>query len=177
VSARAILLLTGAVFEFGGIVLLGFPDFIPGARLASRWLGDRSRMVAIRGRRVMTRIRARFRTEHRSGASRISGAGTIETAGEVTTPQGIHPDVPDVAKLAFLIRREEEMRSELADLEKRTTSLETKVPRQLAELRRDLRAHVGDELRVAFAAYRPLRVAGTIAFAIGLTLATLGNFA
>jgi hypothetical protein len=54
--------------------------------------------------------------------------------------------------------------------------LETESPRRLAEAREEMEAHVTRELEDALTEYRPLRIAGTIALAIGLACVTVATF-
>jgi hypothetical protein len=57
-------------------------------------------------------------------------------------------------------------------LGERLSKLEAESPRRLAELRRAMEAHVANELRAALEVYRPLRIAGTVALAVGLVCVT-----
>jgi len=62
------------------------------------------------------------------------------------------------------------------ELGRRVAAIETKSLERLDELRRELQAHVGTELAAAEADHRAARIAGTVALAIGLVLATTANF-
>jgi hypothetical protein len=78
-------------------------------------------------------------------------------------------------KVEFLLRRDEEAQRGINDLTARVASLEQESRRRLEELRGRMEAHVSTELSTAVAEYRPARIIGTIAVAIGLALATAGN--
>lgn len=54
--------------------------------------------------------------------------------------------------------------------------LDEGTPRQLAKLREDMEEHVAGELGAAFMEYRELRIAGTIALALGLACTTIASF-
>jgi hypothetical protein len=58
--SSAVLLAFGVVFEFAGIVLLGFPNFVPGAIRLSGWLRRRGRRAAKRLRRLVGLRHARL---------------------------------------------------------------------------------------------------------------------
>jgi hypothetical protein len=76
-------------------------------------------------------------------------------------------------KVEYLLRRDQDVQRQASALADRLDRLEAESPERLAELRGDMETHVAYELSAALEAYRPLRIAGTIALTIGLVCVTL----
>jgi hypothetical protein len=169
VSLQAILFVVGAIFEFVGIVLLGFPDFIPGALRLSNWL-------RIRGRRLANRMRRLFGRPPGRTVVKLEAADEISLAGHLSLMKHVHPDATIEEKVAFLVQRDQEAQRDVNELNERLTAIETETPRRLEELRGQMHTHVARELTEAMTAYRPLRIGGTVALAIGLLCVTVANF-
>lgn len=156
----AALLAIGVVSEFAGIVLLGFPDFVPGAIRLSGWLGRHGRRGANRLRRLVGRSPRGVVHTAESGGVIVTGmsvTGVVSTSA--TTLEG---------KVDYLMRRDQDAQHMFDALAERVTRLEADSPRQLDEIRRQMEGHVARELMAALEAYRPLRVVGTILLAVGL---------
>jgi hypothetical protein len=151
-----VLLVIGSVFELGGIVALGFPDLLPGALRLSTWLGRQGRRAANRLRRLV-------------GLGPLGVAHTISVADEVNVAASLSGVVSTSNvgsledKVEYLLRRDQDAQRRANELGQRLDRLEAESPERLAELRREMEAHVTHELRAVLEAYRPLRVIGTIA--------------
>jgi hypothetical protein len=164
VQACPLLFAAGALAEFVGIVLLGFPDLLPGARRLSGWL-----------RRQENRLRRLIGREPRhvfgtssvgvAIAAGVSASGIVGTSE--TTLEG---------QVAYLLRRDEDAQRKANALAARVNRLEAESPRQIEEAQRQMEQHVAAELADARAEYRELRVAGTLALALGLILVTVATF-
>ena len=90
--------------------------------------------------------------------------------------KGVGRDAIMEEKVAFLLQRDQEAQHAMNALVRRVEDIETAIPRELEELRKGVEAHVASELTAALEAYRPLRVAGTLALAVGLICVTTANF-
>jgi ferritin-like protein len=106
-----------------------------------------------------------------TGSATLTGKGTMSATGVVGIAEGASLD----AKVEFLLRRSEEEQKAFGKLAQRVSAIEEDVPRRLAELRDEMTGHVATALAADAAEYRPLRIIGTVALAIGLGLATAGN--
>jgi hypothetical protein len=158
------LLVIGSVLQFGGIVALGFPDVRPGTLRLSRWLGRQWRRAANRLRRLVGR-KPQEVVVTAGGALGVGVAlgGTAIVSTGAPTLEG---------KVEYLLRRDEDVQRRMTELTVRLDRLEAESPERLAELRSEMETHVAHELSTALEAYRPLRVAGTIALVIGLACVT-----
>jgi hypothetical protein len=166
--SSAALLVLGVVFEFAGIVLLGFPDFVPGAIRLSGWLRRRSRAVENRLRRLLRLPPRPF--VHKAGVDAAVGvelsASAVQRTGATTLED----------KVEYLLRRDLDAQRQANELTGRVARLETESSRRLAELRRQMEDHVARELTAALEVYRPLRVVGTLALALGLVCVSAATF-
>jgi signal transduction histidine kinase len=79
-------------------------------------------------------------------------------------------------KVEYLLRRDQDAQRRANELDARLDRLEAESTERLAELRGKMETHVAHELSTALEAYRPLRVAGTIALVIGLVCVTVATF-
>jgi hypothetical protein len=162
-----VLVVVGVVAEFAGIVLLGFPDFVPGALRLSDWLRRQTRRAVNRLGRLVGREPPGVVVS--AGAALATGvalgARAIVSTG-ATTLEG---------KLEYLLRRDQDAQRQADEFAARLNRLEAESPRRLAETRQQMEEHVARELSAALEAYRPLRVAGTIALALGLACVTLAT--
>lgn len=166
-QASAVLFVLGVVAEFVGIVLLGFPDLLPDAIRLSGWLRRQGRRAANVLRRLARREPRRFVVSADSGAYVTMGAQSSGIVGtSETTLEG---------QVAYLLRRDEHAQREANALAARVNRLEAESPRQIAEAQRQMEQHVAAELAAATEAYRPLRIAGTAALALGLVLVTVAT--
>jgi hypothetical protein len=102
-------------------------------------------------------------------------ATVVVSAGNVSFSKSVSADATLERKVEFLLQRDQEAQSAANELGERVSAIERESPRQLDELRERMEAHVSTELVAALAEYRPARVIGTIALAIGLGLATAAN--
>jgi hypothetical protein len=169
VSLQVILLIVGAASEGTGIVLIGFPDLLPHAQRLSAWLTHRSLLVVNRIRRLvglrpLQKIVSISAAEESSSTSRVAITKTLKA--DATTDETI----------AFLLSRDQEAQADINALTRRLYDLEADTPRRLDQLRESMEAHVAQELTTALETYRPLRVLGTIALAIGLICVSVANF-
>jgi hypothetical protein len=169
VSYQAVLLIVGAVAEGAGVVLIGFPDLLPGALRLSAWLRRYARIALNRLRRL---VGLQPLQKHVSMSGSVSGTGTMYAS----VIKGVGQYAIMEEKIAFLLQRDQEAQQAVNALTRRVEDLETAMPQRLEELRMGLEAHVASELTAALEAYRPLRVAGTFALAIGLICLTSANF-
>ena len=162
------LLVVGVVAEFVGIVCLGFPDFIPGATRLSRWLRGRSR-------RVENRLRRLVGLPLRPVVYQASIGGAITLGGSVSGVVGTSATTIE-EKVEYLLRRDQDAQRQANELAERVGGLERETSRRLDEARQRMEAHVASELATAHEEYRPLRIVGTVALAIGLVCVTLATF-
>lgn len=113
--------MTGNVAEFAGIVLLGFPDLLPGAIRLSRWLQRQSRRTANRLRRLVGRqplgtvVSAGAAT---AIATALTGSAVVGTSE--TTVEG---------KVEFLLRRDQDSQRQANVFAERLGRLEAESPR------------------------------------------------
>jgi hypothetical protein len=136
----------------------------------SSWLARRWRPIENRIRRL---LHLRIRGLHHT----VALAGGIEFAGSVRAIQSIDPEEPLEEQVAFLLRRDREHQERIADLSTRISDVETKAARELTEMHTRSRAELLIAIEREAAAYRPVRIFGAVALAIGLALSTAGNFA
>jgi hypothetical protein len=167
-AAKTILLVVGALAEFGGILLIAAPDLIPGARRFGRWL-DR------RWRPIENRIRRALRLPGRSVTVSASAALSAAVAMSATAVVGVSETATLEEKVAFLLRRNEATQLQTAALAQRVDAIEKDVERREGELRDELHRHIATELRSALEADRVLRVVGSGLLALGLLLATVAT--
>jgi hypothetical protein len=166
---KATLYVAGAFFELGGILMIAAPDLVPGALRLSRWANDQWQPIKNRVRRLL-RVAPRVRTF----TSTVSGGGQL--SGRLSGIKGTSAETLE-EKVAFLLRRDREAQSDVNDLRYAIKDLRADVTQMLDDLRNELKAYVAYELTASEAAYKTARIGGTVALAIGLLLATLGNFA
>jgi hypothetical protein len=164
----AALLVIGAVSEFTGIVLLGFPDFLPGAIRVSAWLRRQGRRAANLLRRLVGKPPRG--SVHKVGLDaavgvEVSASAVVGTGA--TTLEG---------QVEYLLRRDQDAQRQANEFASRLNRLEAESPRRLAEVRQDMEKHVSAELTASMEAYRPLRIVGTVALAVGLLCVTLATF-
>lgn len=169
VSVRATLYIVGAVFELGGIVLVGSPDLIPGAVRAAAWIRTRWRPIENRLRRLL-------RLRGRPIVVQVSAAGSVGLAGSVTLRKSASAEATLEQKVAFLLQRDQEAQRDVSELAQRVAAIEADASRRLDELRGEMKEHVARELTTAIEDYRAARIGGAVALAIGLALTTTGNF-
>ena len=164
-----VLLLIGVASEFVGIVLIGFPDFVPGTLRLAGWLRRQ-------GRRIENLIRRLARRKARPIVVSAGASGGIAIGGSASAVVSPGANATTEDKVDFLLRRDLDTQRELNDLAGRVNRLQTESTRQLAEARQDMEQHVDRELATALTEYRPLRVVGTIALAVGLACVTVATF-
>jgi hypothetical protein len=167
-SVKTTLFVLGAVFEFAGIMAIGAPDLLPGATRFAAWIGPRLR-------RIDNRIRRAFHLPRRPVVVELGSAGSVATAGRVTLLKSVKSDATLEEQVAFLLERDQEAQRDVGQLANQIADMEDLVRRRLGELRNEMTNHVAAERAAAEANYRPLRIIGTVALAIGLGLATAGN--
>ena len=166
---RAALFIVGATIELLGIVLIASPDLVPGAVRLAGWMRRQWRPFANRLRRLLRR-------PPKSVAVSGSVSSGLALGGHATAIVGT--SVTNVEeRVEFLLRRDRETQQAMSDLSRLVSSISETSKRDLAALRDELKAHVTTELTAAQADFRAARIAGTVALAIGLALATGGNFA
>jgi hypothetical protein len=169
VTWQAGLFAAGAVIEFVGIVLLGFPDFVPGAVRLSQWLRVSARRVANRLRRVV-------RLPPRPTVVTLEGLVHGRSMGRASVTVAVSPGATLEEEVAFLLRRDQESQNRINALTERVAEIEGRTPAELEQLRARMEAHVAQELAAARDEYRPLRIVGTIALALGLICMSVANF-
>jgi hypothetical protein len=164
-----ILLGVGAMLEFGGIVALAFPDFLPHGRRLSRWFAHRARVVINWVRRLLG-------MKPLQKVVSASVAVEASASGRVSAIVGVRDGATQEEKISFLLRRNQETQEAINKLSGRMLDLEEGTPRELERLRRGLQEHVAAELAAADYEYRALRIVGTMALAVGLVCTTVANF-
>jgi len=160
VQASPVLFVFGAVAEFAGIVLLGFPDLLPGAIRLSGWL-----------RRQSNRLRRVVGLPTRPIVVSIGAAGEINIAGRVAALVVSRSGGTLDEKVAFLLRRDQAAQRQENELADRVDQLEAESRQRIADAQREMEQHIAAETE----AYRPLRIAGTAALALGLALTTVAT--
>jgi hypothetical protein len=168
-TLQGILLAGGAVLEFGGIVALAFPDFLPQGRRLSRWLTHRADLL-INGIRLLLGLPPL----HKSVSVETTDSVRVSDRASVLKLPRDDPIIEE--KVAFLLERDQETQAAISTLGGRVQDLEEGTPRQLEQLREDLREHVVAKLASADEEYRALRIVGTIALAAGLACTTAASF-
>jgi len=169
VTGQAVLFAVGASIEFAGIVFLGVPDLIPHADRLSRWLRPRAR-------RVLNALRRLVRLPPRRTVVNLEGLVHARSIGQASLTVSVRADATVEEKVAFLLRRDQDSQSSINALTKRVAEIEGRTPRELEQLRAQMETHVAQELARARDEYRPLRIGGTIALAIGLICMSVANF-
>jgi hypothetical protein len=163
VQACPVLFVLGVLVEFVGIVLLGFPDLLPGARRLSGWLRRQEnrlrRLIGRKPRHVVV-----------TAGSAMSIAGGFSASGIVGTSETTLE-----GQVAYLLRRDQDAQREANALAARVKRLEADGPKHLDEAQRQMEQHVAAELAAARAEYREVRIAGTAALAVGLVLVTVAT--
>jgi hypothetical protein len=168
-SVKLLLLIGGAAFELFGIVLIAAPDLVPGARRAGAWL-------SVRTQREVDRLRLAIRRP-RHQVVQVPGLAHARAMGNPPSVRiSVNADASLDEKVAYLLSRDQDAQRVVNDLAGRVAAIETQLPGQLATLRDEMRTHVAAELAASEADYRPARIGGTIALAIGLVLVTVANF-
>src|SRR5215211_821999 len=81
----AVLFAVGAGIEFVGIVLLGFPDFVPGAVRVSRWL-------RLRARRAENRLRRMLRRPPRRKVVNLEALAHARATGHLSLKVSVNPE-------------------------------------------------------------------------------------
>jgi len=162
------LLVFGVVAEFAGIVLLGFPDFLPAPIRFSRWLSRQWQRTANLVRRLFRKPpRAVVVTAGASSALGIAMSASAHVSTSATTLEG---------QVEYLLRRDQDAQREANQFAARLNRLEEESAERLIEARKQMEEHVARELDAAEQEYRPLRIAGTVALAIGLGCVTAATF-
>jgi len=164
---RGTLIVVGAIFELAGIVLLGFPDFLPGAVRFSGWF----RRLARRGVNLLRRL---VGLSPRGVVHSVGLSGGITMGGSVSAVVSTGAKTLE-DKVEYLLRRDRDAQRAFNDLAGRVSLLETESPRRLAELRGQMEEHVGRELTAALEVYRPLRIIGVVALVVGLGCVTAAS--
>jgi hypothetical protein len=167
-AAQATLYTVGASLELIGIVLIASPDLVPGARRLSQWLAPRLR-------RIENRVRRLLRLRGRNIVINVEPGTIVMSAGNLSLTKSVSADAPLERKVEFLLQRDQEAQRDSNALAERVATIERESPRRLDEVQERMETHVSTELAAALAEYRPARVIGTIALAIGLALATAAN--
>jgi hypothetical protein len=85
-------------------------------------------------------------------------------------------DAPLEEKVAYLMRRDQATQEAEHRITERVEAVEAESRQSVEDLRREVEVLLGTELRAAQEDFRAVRIGGTIALAVGLTLTTLANF-
>lgn len=165
---RTTFYIAGALIELVGIVVIAAPDFVPGARRAGAWLRVHVRREVDRLRRLIGRPRRQV--------IQVAGITSAEAVGRASLVTSVRADATIEEKTEFLLRRDQEAQRDLNQLASRVSAIESESPERLDELRTELQVHFAAQLAASDADYRAARIAGAIALAIGLGLATAANF-
>jgi hypothetical protein len=168
-TLQGIFYVAGAVSEFVGIALVASPDLVPGAR-------GLSRRIAPWLRTFENSVRRLFRLRGRNVVVTVGAAGSVGLTGSVSAVTSVAEDATLERKVDFLLRRDQEAENQANAQAERIATLERESAKKLAEVREQMETHVSTELAAASAEYRPARIIGALAVAIGLGFATAGNF-
>jgi chromosome segregation ATPase len=79
-------------------------------------------------------------------------------------------------KVEFLMRRNEEAQHAINRLNAEVESIKRQTDERFDEVHAGMTEHVSAVLAAVHGQYLPLRIVGTVAIALGLGLATWGNF-
>jgi hypothetical protein len=165
---RTVLLVTGALAELVGIVLVASPDLVPGAVRFAGWIRPRWRRFENRLRRVL-------RLPHRGVTHEMSASGAIAPSGRISAVVEFNREASLEEQVAFLLRRNVESQTETNALAARIAALEEETPGRLEALRAELEEHVSRTVATAKEDYRTARVMGALVLVLGLALTTLAN--
>ncbi len=103
--------------------------------------------------------------------------GTVGASGSLSAVVSIGTAATTLEEqVAFLLRRNEEAQKEVNAVVERVAAIEQDLPRRLDELREGFETRLESELAAALTEYRPARIIGAGLVALGLGLATAGNF-
>jgi hypothetical protein len=165
---KAALLITGAVLEFVGIILIAFPDLSPYFVQFSRWLRKHIRALSDRVRRLLGCPKD-LRIE-------VHSAGEVNLAGRVSVMKSASGTATLEEKVEFLLKRDQEAQGDFNVLRGRIEDVESESSKRLDESQREIRTSFEGKLTAALQEYRSLRIVGVIALVVGLACATLANF-
>ena len=163
------LAVVGAVLEFVGIVLIGWPDLLPGAKRFSAWLASAAARVRYGLRRLFRR--PRHRTIHAASGAYVVAGGS---ARGVVSPR---PGSTDAELIRYLLDRVALMEEALDGLRSTIAANREGHERAAVALHAELTADFEAGLRAAFAQHRPLRIAGMVALFGGLVCVTVASAA
>jgi hypothetical protein len=122
-------------------------------------------------------MRRLLRMKPRALVVDVTPGGMTLAGGRVHAIVSVNPQADLEHKVAFLLRRDQEQQEQIATLDERLDDLEEASAKQITDLREWAESNLSSALKQAAAENRTIRVVGAIALAIGLGLATAGNFA
>lgn len=167
-SAKAALLIFGAVLEFVGIILIAFPDINPYLVQLSRWLRKHTSALLDRIRRLLGRPKDLRIEVHSAVELNLAGrASLLKSASGTATLE---------EKVGFLLTRDREAQRDVNALRERIEDFESESSKRLDESRREIKTSFERKLTAKLEEYRPLRIVGVIFLVIGLGCATAANF-
>ena len=167
-STARILLAVGISFEVLGIALVAAADWWPDA------LGV-SAEVARRYKAVKAQVLNAFRNQHRSGASRVSAAGEVNTAGSITASKSPRPPGTVDERLARLEQESRQAMERLGLLEGDVRELPDAWRRDIGAARAELAELIDRRLTETEERYRRARQIGVVCLIVGLTFALASN--
>ena len=161
-----VLYVLGGIAELAGIVALGYPDLLPGARRISGWL-----------RRQENRIRRYVGLPTRPNVVNLgAAAGEFNIAGRAAALVVSRSEGTLEQNVDFLLRRDQDAQRRENEMAERIDQLEADSRQRVDDARREMEQHVAGELADAGDEYRELRVVGTGALVLGLVLVTVATF-
>jgi hypothetical protein len=169
-SHRTALIITGAMFEAFGLILLWTPDLAPDA--AATWRRIRIGTAALVGwtaRRVFRRPEAQVIEVGTARATAMAYPPTIL----MTAPAHL----PLEEKVRILIDSDRRIQQRLGELEQRAETDAATIREDIAALRDDLHRHALAAAAAAVDEHRRRRSVGTGFVALGLVIGSLGNLA
>jgi hypothetical protein len=150
----------GIALEFVGVVLVGAPDLVPGARRLSLWLGEHGERAAWRVLRLLG-----FKRTHYASAS---VGGTASVSGRLTVLKGYAGPDSLEAKVDFLFERDQDQQRAVQGMEHKLIELAEETGRQLEAQREEVETFVREEIAAEDARYRWARVIGALCLVAGL---------
>lgn len=159
-----IVLVTGALLEAAGILLVAWPDMRHETLQVACWARDR----VVSARRWFSR-----RVLRRRAVGYLRTGIVVEREGPVpgsmvvgTVPDGL----PVEEQLRLLIAHDELTQRRVGELANRVGELERQLDERIADHDETMRDHVEGRLRAAQDEYRYVRVAGAALVVVGLAL-------
>lgn len=142
--------------------------------------GRRADRPGVRLRRIYrliaNRVRRLLRRPLRCVVHEVGGGAAIALGGRALGIVSVAEDAALERKVAFLLERDRKAQEAEARLSERLDDLGKSTSKRLGEVRSELKDHFARKLAEELNRYRPLRVLGTVALALGLGCTVAASF-